>query len=142
MSDGMQVRPLLCDDASLLAKSLAHSDSRFESVHPVEHSAGVCDTTLLVHDREHGQTVPLADLKVVGVVRRGHLHRTSAELRVNVGVGDDRDLTTRQWEFDLGPDQEGVALVARMNRDSSIAEHGLDAGRRNNNRRIPVAVAH
>jgi hypothetical protein len=42
-----------------------------------------------------GEPVPLADRVVVRVVRRRDLHRTRSELRVDVVVGDDRDLRSR-----------------------------------------------
>ena len=75
-----------------------------------------------------GQVVPLADLEVVRVVRRGHLDRAGAERRVDVLVGDDRDAPAGQRQLDLGADQVPVPLVVRVHGHRGVAEHRLGPG--------------
>ena len=48
------------------------------------------------HDHRHRQLVPLADLEIVGVVRGRDLHDAGSERRIDVLVGDDRDLDVRR----------------------------------------------
>ena len=38
---------------------------------------------LVVHDVDLGQLVPQSDLKIIGIVRRSNLHRSSPEFRVS-----------------------------------------------------------
>ena len=78
------------------AQRLLDRGPRLEPVQPVENRSGAGDPGILGEDRRHRQAVPAADLEVVGVVRRGHLHRAGAERRVDVLVGHDRDLPTDQ----------------------------------------------
>ena len=99
----MQVGPPLGHDPALLAQPLAHRDPGLEAVHAVELGAGGLDPALLVQNRDHRQAVPPADLEVVGVVRRGDLHRTGAESGIDVGVGDDRDQPAGQRQLDQRP---------------------------------------
>ena len=88
-----------------------------------------------------GQVVPLADLEVVRVVRRGHLDRAGAERRVDVLVGDDRDPPAGQRQLDLGADQVLVALVVGVHRHRGVAEHRLGPGGGDHDRVVAVAVA-
>ena len=86
------------------------------------------------------QVVPLADLEVVRVVRRGHLHRAGAERRVDVLVGDDRDAPAGERQLDLGADQVLVALVVGVHGDGGVAEHRLGPGGGDHDRVVAVAV--
>ena len=72
---------------------------------------GAVMTAALVHDRRHRQVVAAADLEVVRVVRRRHLHRAGAEGRVDVLVGDDRD--ARGWSAAARPRCRSGAGSAR-----------------------------
>ena len=90
--DGVHVRDLLGDDPALRAQLLLDRGPRLEPVHAVETGSGAGDPGRLVEDGRRRQPVPTADLEVVGVVRGGHLDRAGAELRVDVVVGDHRDL--------------------------------------------------
>ena len=89
VSDAVQVRPLLGDDASLLGQRLADLDAGLEAVQAVEFGSGVGDPALGVHDRRHRQLMAHADLEVVGIVCRGDFDCARAELGVDVCVGDD-----------------------------------------------------
>ena len=127
VSNRVQVRPLLGDDQSEFTKRRRDGGPRLEPVEPLERSVGSDDASL-VHDRERRQTVPLADLEVVGIVGGCHLHRTGAEGGVDVIVGNDRDTAAGQRQLDLGAHQMRIAFVVGMHRDGGVAEHGLDPG--------------
>ena len=137
--DRVHVRPLLRDDAALLAQ---RGDDRRPGLVPVQalERAVHGDDAALVHDREARQAVPLADLEVVRVVRRRHLDRAGAERRVDVLVGDDRDAPAGQRQLDLGADQVPVALVVGVHRDRGVAEHRLGPGGGDHDRVVAVAV--
>ena len=78
-----------------------------------------------VEDADPCETVTVADLEVVEVVRRGDLHRAGALLGIGIFVGDDRDQAADQWQHDVLADQMRVALVIRIHRDAAIAQHCL-----------------
>ncbi len=125
--DGVQVRALLRDDATLLAQ---RADDRGTGLVAVQAEEGAVDgdDTVLVHDRHVGQVVALPDGEVVRVVRRGHLDAAGAELRVDVGVRDDGDRAVGQRELDELADQVLVALVVGVDGDGRVTEHRLGAG--------------
>ena len=72
----------------------------------------------------------LADLEVVGVVRRCDLDAAGTELHVDVLVRDHRDLPVGQRELKHFPDNVLVPLIVRVHGHGGIAEQGLRAGRR------------
>ena len=85
--------------------------------------------------------MPLPDLEVVRVVRRGDLDHPGAEGGVDVRIGDDRNASAGQRKFHFGADQVGVPIVVRVYRDRRVAEHRLRAGRRDDylaGRRVAV----
>ena len=65
------------------------------------------------------------DLVVVEVVRRRDLDAAGAERRIDVVVGDDRDLALGERQAHPPADQVAVALVVGVHRDGGVAEHGL-----------------
>ena len=66
-------------------------------------------TPVVVEDRDDRQLVALAGLEVVGIVRRRHLDRAGAELRVDQDrVGDDRELARQRT--DAAPSCRSCAL--------------------------------
>ena len=83
------------------------------------------ERALLIEHADLRQIVPLADLEIVEVVRRRHLHRARAFFRIGIFVGDDRNLSPDQRQDHVLADQMRVALIVRMHRDRGIAEHGL-----------------
>jgi hypothetical protein len=138
--DGMDVRALLGHDATLFPQCGGHGRPRLEPVEPLERA--MCgDHTRLVEHHNRRQVVAAADLEVVRVVRRGHLHCPGAERRVDVLVGHDGDPSPGQRQLHLGADEVGVALVVRVHGDGRVAEHGLDPGRGHDDRRVALAVA-
>lgn len=140
VADGVAVRTLLGDDPSVGAERGDDGGAGFQPVQTLE-GAVDGDDRVLVHDGEVRQTVALADLEVVGVVRRGHLDGAGAELRVDVLVGDDRDPASGERQFDLRADEVRVALVVGVDGDGRVTEHRLGAGRRDDDGGVAVAVA-
>ena len=89
---------------------------------------GLVQDGVLPHDLDRGQPVPLPDLEVVGVVRRGDLETAGAELGIHALVGDHRDLPAHQREPRGPADEVPVARVLRMDRHRHIPEQGFRAG--------------
>ena len=85
--------------------------------------------SVLVHDVDLRQVVAQAGLEVIGIVRRRHLHRAGAELRIRQLVGDDRNLPIHQRQQNFLPVQMLVAFVFLVDRDRGIAQHRLRPGR-------------
>ena len=87
--------------------------------------------------------MPLAQRKVVRVVRRRHLHRAGAELAAHPLVENDGNLALHQRQAQLLPVQMQVALVLGMNRHGHIAQHRLGARRRHGQKLAAVlAIRH
>ena len=100
--------------------------TRVEAVHAaVFFGRVVVDLGVERQDRNHRQLVPLADRVVVEVVRRSDLDAAGAELEVNVGVGDDRDLAVGERQLDALADHLLVTLVVGVHHHRGIAEHRL-----------------
>ena len=122
--------------------------ARLETVEPVERldrrvefaGRGEAFEKLFVPAQRHArfgvehidqpQPMPLADLEVVEVMRRGDLHRAGALFGVGIFVGDDGNEPPDQRQADIAPDKFGVALVFRMHGDRRVAEHRLGPRRR------------
>ena len=83
-----------------------------------------------VEDGKRRQTVTLSNLPVVEVVRRRDFHATGAELLVDVGIGDYRDLAPGQRQIYLFADDAAVALIVRVDRHRNVAKHRLRTRRR------------
>ena len=92
---------------------------------------GVINRSVVSEDIVHLQTVALADFIVVEVVRRCHLHTAGTEFRIDVVVSDDWYASTHQRQDDLLSNQVPIAVVFRMHRDTTVAEHGFGACCRN-----------
>ena len=71
----------------------------------------------------------LAEGKVVGVVRRSHLHRAGAEVAADPLVEDDGNLAVHQRQAQFLAVQMQIALVLGMNGHGHVAEHGFGARR-------------
>ena len=81
------------------------------------------------HDHRHLQVVPLAHFKIVRVVRGGDFHHASAELAVDIGIGNHRNVDVADGQSDGLPHEIGVALVLGVHGHGDVAEHGLGARR-------------
>lgn len=100
------------------------------------------DDGVLVHDRDGGQVVALADLEVVRIVGGRHLDGAGAELGIDVLVGDDRDGAVGQRQLDELADEVLVPLVLRVDGDGGVTEHRLGTGGGDDNGLVPVPVLH
>ena len=134
-ASGRRAAPAACA-ASIFSSSPAASRSatmrlRASKRSRPRYAAGHCVVERRVgrEDVDQRQRVALADLVVVEVVRRRDLDAAGAERRVDVVVGDDRDLAVGERQPDLLADQVPVALVVRMHGDGGVAEHRLRARR-------------
>ena len=69
-----------------------------------------------------------ADLKVVGVVCRGHLNSARAEADLAVFVAHDGNFAVHNGQDAGLADQVLELLVLRVDRDAGVAKHGLRPG--------------
>ncbi len=139
VADRVQIRSFFFDNAALSPQCRKHGRPGFEPVETFE-GAARGDDAALVHDRQAGQVVPAADLEVVGIVRRCHLHRAGAELGIDVRIGHDRDLAAGQRQLDRLANKVGVARVVRMHSDGGVAEHRFNPRGGHDHGRVAVAV--
>ena len=72
-------------------------------------------------------------LEVVGIVRRGDLHRAGSEFGIRQLVQNDGNLAIHQRQQDFGLVQMPVALVAGIDHHRRVAQHGFRAGGRDDN---------
>ena len=75
-----------------------------------------------------GQIVPLAHLKVVGVVGRGDLDDAGTLFHIGVLIADDGDLFVKQRQDDVAAVQVGVAGILAVDGDGGIAQHRFGTG--------------
>ena len=93
-----------------------------------------------VDDAGAGESMPLTDLEVGGVVRRGDLECAHAEIALDGAVGDDRHVAVGQRNARPQSDQMREALVFRMHGNRLIGEDGFGAhGGDQNFARLAVA---
>ena len=82
-------------------------------------------------DADNIKVMAQADLKVVGVVRRGHFDRAGAEADLAVFIAHDGDLAVHDGQ-DTGLADEVLELfVVRVDGHAGVAHHGFRAGRGN-----------
>ena len=115
------------DEVALLLKIGQNGLARFVAVEAVI-LAAVDDAGVLVEDQDLLKVVAQADLVVIRVVAGRHLDAAGAEIELDVIVGHDRQLTADERQDRRLADEIAVALVRRIDRDASIAEHGLRTG--------------
>ncbi len=85
-----------------------------------------------------GRSWSPADVEVERVVRRSHLERPRAELRVDLVVGDHRDVPLDVRDDDLAPDRVAIALVVGMDCDGDVARDRCGPGGRDRHAAFPV----
>ena len=90
----------------------------------------VIDRGVIVKNIVLGQIVTLADFIIIEIVCRRDLDATSAELGIDIFVGDDRHLSFDQRQQDLFANQVLVSLVFGMNRNRAVAQHCFGPGGR------------
>ena len=83
--------------------------------------------------------MPLAHLKVIGVMRGGDLYHARAEIALNIFVCNDRNFSADQRQNQRFPDQMAVSFIFGMHRHGGIAQQCFRASRCKLN--IAAAVA-
>ena len=112
----------------LLFKIGNHTLAGFEAVQAAIGSGSVVvDLGIGSEDIDDRQLMTLANCVVVEIMRRRDFDATGAETRIDVFVGDDRDLAVGQGQRYMQADQPLITLIVRMHRHSGIAEHGFRA---------------
>ena len=104
---------------------LNHSLPRRESVHTGIRARRRAHFAVIRHDIDFRQLVPLANLKVVGIMRRRNFHRAGSKLAVHHLVGNDGYLAVHQRQQRLLANQLLVSFVFRMHGHSRVAKHGF-----------------
>ena len=100
--------------------------ARFEAIKPaVGFGRVLVDPRVLVENVDLRQVVPLADLKVVEVVRRRNFHRAGALFGVGVFIRNDGYLTSDEWQQHCLSDEIFITLVVGMHGNGCVTEHRL-----------------
>ncbi len=77
------------------AERLQVSDDTLARLEPIETTVGlgnvVVEPGVGIENVDHLEVLALADLEIVEVVGRRHLHGARALFGIGVGIGDDRD---------------------------------------------------
>ena len=76
-------------------------------------------------DVVYRQVVPLADVVIIEVMGRRNLDAACAELRIDIVIGDDRNTAANDRQNNFLSDEILVALIVRMHRNGTIAQHRL-----------------
>ena len=95
------------------------------AAHALEGTTSGVDRPVRVHDVDgvRGRACPY--LEVVGVMRRGDLEDTGAELGIHVLVGEDLYLPLDKRHLDPAADEVFVPLIFRVDDERHVAEHRL-----------------
>ncbi len=99
-----------------------------ETIQPRIGTGFLVERGVLVHDVDHGQVMPFADLIVVGVVTRRDLERPGAEGRVHILIGDHGDFPVEHGDARGLAHQLLVSFVVRVDGHRGIAQDGFRAG--------------
>ena len=129
--DEEPVSAQLGDDAStrlIAIEAAQRSRNPSRSIHALIHGRVGC------HHDGHGQTMPLRDVKVVGVVRGRDFERPRAECAIDVRIGNDRNGESGDREPYLPTMKRGVTRIRRMHGNRDVAEDRLGARGRHNDR--------
>src|SRR5215207_1070342 len=95
----------------------------FFTAHPLERTTSLVDRPVRVHNVDGIETKPTAYLEVVGIMRRGDLEHTRAELGIYVLVGEDLYLPLDKRHLDLAPDKIPVPRILRVDDERHVTEH-------------------
>ncbi len=108
-----------------LLQILHHALPRFHAVEPGISARRGGHLAVLVDHFDARQVVPLARLEIVRIVRRRHLHRARAELRIRQIVQNHRDRPVHQRQIHGPPVQMRVPRILGVHRHRRIAQHRL-----------------
>ena len=115
------------DEVALLLEIGHDGLARLISVETVV-LAAVDDAGVLVENEDLLEVVAQADLVVVRVVAGRHLDAAGAEIKLDVIIGHDGQLTAHERQDRRLADEVLVTLVRRVYRDAGVAKHGLRPG--------------
>ncbi len=93
------------------AQIVQHLLARFVAIEPRVAAGVLIHHRVLVHEIDLRQIVSQSRLKVIGIVRRRHLHRAGSELRLRQFVGNDRNLALHQRQQNFLAVQVLIAFV-------------------------------
>ncbi len=100
-----------------------------ETVHALIGCRGiVVDCSIIAQNIDQWQFMTLADLVVVIVMGRGNLDATGTKFRIDIVIGNNRNLPVTQGQFHHFANQVFIAFIVRVYRQSGITEHGFRAG--------------
>ena len=108
--------------------------SRLQPIHAGEFSGAFVHRSIVIHNIDCGETLPLRHQKIIRIVRRGYFDRSGSEVLIHHVIGDDFQLSANDWKNSLLSDKVHVALILRVNSDSNIAKHSLGTGCGNENK--------
>ena len=100
------------------------------------------DPRIGIEDVDRRHAMPLADLEIVEIMRRGDFHRARPEFRIGMVVGDNRDQPAGDRQLDELADDRLVAFIRGVHRHRGIAEHGFGARRRHDDMVAAVRQRH
>ncbi len=114
-----------------LFKILNQGFPAFKPVHPGIFPTHLIHGSIIIHADGHGKIILFRQSKVVGVMRRGAFHDRCPELHVNVVICHDRQRFSICRVDGVQTHYVFVAFVIGMHKDGLVSEHGLRAGRGN-----------
>ena len=85
------------------------------------------DPRILIKDIDQRQLVPLTHLVVVEIMGGGDLNAAGTEGRIDILIGNNRNLTPHQRQADGSSNQVPITLIVRVNRYRRVAQHSLRA---------------
>ena len=97
-----------------------------KSIHPHVHfRCIVIQLGIVIKQIDFGEVVPLAHLIVIKIVGRSDFYTAGTELTVHVIIGNNRDFTIGEGQGNSLAYKVLVTLIVRVNRNSSITQHGF-----------------
>ena len=141
MSNSVNVRTLLGNDATFLAKCLNDCLSCICAIKAIEGCTCSDNFSFCIKDDKGRKAVALTDLKVVDIVRRSYLDCTCSKCRIYMLIPHDWNHSINKWDLHQSSDEVLVALIFRMNSNCGIAKHCLGASCCDNNCICAIAVA-
>ena len=112
-------------EQAVLLEPCEHGLAALVAGHAGETPIALDDDGVLVEDVDLLKTMGLAHRVVVGVVRRGDLDETGAEVGVDVPVVEDGDLAVDDGQLDRLTHERGLLGILARHGDARVAEHGL-----------------
>ncbi len=116
---------------SLFFQILYNSFSCFITLHPGVLSALFIDGRVVVHNIDLWKIMTFSYFKVIRIVGGSNLNRAGSKFFIYIIICHNRNLSIHQRQKSFLSYDIFISLIIRMNRDRSIAKHGLRPGCRN-----------